>query len=41
MMGKDTEKQQRLMVITLDELVPKDHLLRAIEETVDFRFVYL
>ena len=25
---------------TLDELVPKDHFLRKVEETIDFSFIY-
>jgi len=40
MMGKQEDKQNRLVYINLDEFVPKQHLLRKIEKTVDFSFIY-
>ena len=33
-------KQERLEIVQLEELVPKDHLLRKIEAAVDFSFIY-
>ncbi|MEW4353488.1 IS1182 family transposase [Streptococcus pneumoniae] len=32
--------RQQVGFYSLDELVPKDHLLRQIEETIDFSFIY-
>ncbi|MCU6793771.1 IS1182 family transposase [Paenibacillus sp. WQ 127069] len=40
MMGVDGDKQNQLMVINLDDLVPQDHLLRDIRKKVDFTFIY-
>ncbi|MDF2651514.1 MAG: hypothetical protein K0Q73_7319 [Paenibacillus sp.] len=40
MMGVDKDKQNQLMYISLDDLVPKDHLLREIKNKIDFSFIY-
>lgn len=32
--------QQQLEMVTLEELVPKDHLLRKIDRYIDFSFIY-
>jgi hypothetical protein len=40
MMGVDGVKQNQLMYISLDDLVPQDHLLRDIRKKVDFTFIY-
>ncbi len=42
MFHKENPNDNRGLVgfYSLDELVPKDHLLRQIEETVDFSFIY-
>ena len=40
MMGKDTEKQNQLLYIDLDDFIPENHLLRAIHNKVDFSFIY-
>ncbi|TVY07165.1 transposase [Paenibacillus cremeus] len=40
MMGVDGAKQNQLMYISLDDLVPQDHLLRAIRKKLDFTFIY-
>jgi transposase len=40
MMGIDGDKQNQLMYINLDDLVPQDHLLRDIRQKVDFTFIY-
>ena len=37
---KAKAKQERLEMVQLEELVPKDHLLRKIEAAVDFSFIY-
>ena len=29
-----------MQFLILDELIPKDHILRQIDETVDFTFIY-
>ncbi|MBE1446889.1 hypothetical protein GGC63_006396, partial [Paenibacillus sp. OAS669] len=39
-MGIDGVKQNQLMYISLDDLVPQDHLLRDIRKKVDFTFIY-
>jgi transposase len=38
MMGVDGDKQNQLMYMNLDDLVPQDHLLRDIR--LDFTFIY-
>lgn len=41
MMGKkDLSKRRQMSMISLEELVPKDHLLRKIELLFDFSFIY-
>lgn len=40
MMGKHENHQHRFMFLSLNQYVPKDHLLRQIEELVDFTFIY-
>jgi Transposase and inactivated derivatives len=37
---KAKAKQERLEMVQLEELVPKDHLLRKIDAAVDFSFIY-
>lgn len=39
MLKKPTPAQYELEMVTLEELVPKDHLLRKIEAAVDFEFI--
>ena len=36
---KDTEKRKQLKVISIEDLVPKDHLLRKAEAAIDFSFI--
>ena len=36
---KDIEKRKQLKVISIEDLVPKDHLLRKVEGALDFSFV--
>lgn len=41
MLHKDPkEKREQVQLMSVDELVPKDHLLRDIERTIDFDFIY-
>lgn len=39
MLKRPIPAQQELEMVTLEELVPKDHLLRKIEAAVDFEFI--
>lgn len=40
MLSKSSNKQQSVELVDYDLLVPKDHLLRKIDATVDFSFIY-
>lgn len=40
MITKNTDNKGQLQVVSLDQLVPQDHLLRKIDENVDFSFIY-
>lgn len=37
---KPSPEQTALEMVTLDSLVPKDHLLRKIEAAIDFSFIH-
>ena len=37
---KNREKQHQIQFITLDDLVPANHILRLIDEAIDFSFIY-
>ena len=39
MLKAPTPKQSALEMVTLEELVPKDHLLRTIEQYIEFDFI--
>ncbi len=39
MYRESSGKQQRMELVTLEELVPQDHLLRKIERAIDFSFI--
>ncbi|RIJ85306.1 IS5/IS1182 family transposase, partial [Ralstonia solanacearum] len=39
MLKTPTPAQHELEMVTLEELVPKDHLLRKIDAAVDFEFI--
>lgn len=39
MLKKPTPKQSALEMVTLEELVPQDHLLRQIDRYIDFEFI--
>lgn len=34
------EERTQLSLVSLDELVPEDHLVRKIENAIDFSFIY-
>ena len=40
MTNRNTAKLDCMIYYTLDELVPQDHLIRKMEEALDFRFIY-
>lgn len=40
MLKKPSPEQTTLEMVTLEELVPKDHLLRKIEAVIDFSFIH-
>lgn len=37
---QDRDKQKDVQVVSLEDLVPKDHLLRKIDKAIDFSFIY-
>ena len=40
MLKKPLPQQTELEMVTLDGLVPKDHLLRKIDRVIDFSFIH-
>ncbi|MGZ9722512.1 transposase, partial [Rhizobium miluonense] len=40
MLKKPAAEQTALEMVTLDSLVPKDHLLRKIDAVIDFTFIH-
>ncbi|MEE0740827.1 MAG: IS5/IS1182 family transposase, partial [Emergencia sp.] len=40
MLSKHGQKNTQIEMISLDQLVPEDHLLRKIDTYVDFNFIY-
>ena len=40
MLSKNAEKAKQFQVVSIDQLVPEDHILRKIDEAVDFSFIY-
>ncbi|OWK25403.1 transposase [Rhizobium yanglingense] len=40
MLKKPAPTQTALEMVTLDSLVPKDHLLRKIDAVIDFSFIH-
>lgn len=40
MLKKNTKKEFKVISCTLDDLVPKNHLLRKINSKIDFSFIY-
>ncbi len=39
MLKERAEKQSRLEIVTMEELVPQDHILRKIDKAIDFSFI--
>ena len=40
MLVKDSEDRKQIEMFSVEEFVPKDHLLRKIEKAVDFKKIY-
>ena len=40
MITKGTKERKQMQFVCIDDLVPKDHLLRKIEEAIDWSFIY-
>ena len=40
MTNRDNIKLDSIIMYTLDELVPQEHLVRKLENALDFRFIY-
>ena len=41
MMTQETEKvRKQMQIVCIDDLVPKDHLLRLIDRAIDWTFIY-
>lgn len=40
MMTRDSSTQTQMVLVNWDELIPEDHLLRKLNETIDFSFIY-
>lgn len=37
---RDQNKREQVQIVTMDTLVPKDHILRLVDEAIDFSFIY-
>ena len=37
---KDKSKQTQLQMLCIEDLVPQDHMLREIENAIDWSFIY-
>lgn len=40
MLKERRERQQKIDLVILEEMIPQDHLLRKVERAVDFSFIY-
>lgn len=40
MLNKEEEKRNQIQIFCIEDLVPKDHLLRKIERAIDWSFIY-
>ena len=40
MLRQQREKQQRMNLVIMEQLVPEDHFLRKVDRVVDFSFIY-
>ena len=41
MMTRDSDKKrEQMMLFSMDDMVPKDHMLRKIDRAIDWNFIY-
>ena len=40
MISKTSKKNDQIQMVSIDQLVPKDHLLRKIDSCIDFSFIF-
>lgn len=40
MISKTPQKNDQIQMVSIDQLVPQDHLLRKIDSCIDFNFIY-
>ena len=40
MFSKTPQKNDQIQMISIEQLVPQDHLLRKIDSLIDFNFIY-
>lgn len=40
MITKNTSNKEQIQMVSLEQLVPKDHILRKVDDTIDFLFIY-
>ncbi len=40
MLAKNSGKSTQVQMVSIDQLVPEDHLLRRVDATIDFSFIY-
>ena len=40
MITKNVSNKGQVQIVSLDQLVPEDHILRKIDRSVDFSFIY-
>lgn len=40
MTNRNNQKNNVIIMCTIDELVPQDHLVRILEATIDWKFIY-
>ncbi|MBS5429451.1 MAG: IS5/IS1182 family transposase, partial [Lachnospiraceae bacterium] len=41
MMTRDADKKrEQMMLFSMDDMVPKDHMLRKIDRAIDWNFIY-
>ena len=40
MLSRNQKNTSQIQMVSLDQLVPQDHLLRKIDKAVDFSFIY-
>ena len=40
MLKRQSEQQSKIELVSIGELVPKDHLLRNIDKAINFSFIY-